>query len=207
MDGGIIPSSAEMKLTSLEALKHDDFVKKLIQYSSSILILLVMSLLGFAAYFNGIGMKIRLKSYNISVMRAIGAPISELRKRLLLNSIKIPLISSAIAYVMVKLAQLEMIIAHSIYVSIFDELHGDGFIVNGSPDYKPPLSETIQKNIMSFLDDNLFLDRVMWQANAEIPALMLLLILCAVTFILTIAALRKFKSNIAGDLSEGRTRQ
>ena len=71
-------------------------------------------------------------------------------------------------------------------------------------------SELIAENsggIDDFLHTTLFLDRLMWQANAEIPALILFAVLCAVTFLLTVIALRKFKSNIAGDLSEGRTRQ
>lgn len=212
MDGGIIPSSAKMTMSSLEIMKREDLIRKAVQYAGSFLILLVMSLLGFAAYFNGIGMKIRMKSYDISVIRAIGAPVSELRKRLLTSSIRIPVISSVLAYVMAKLTQLQMMAANSIYSSVFEYLYmgSDGnfsFGYNASPDYQQPLDEKISEDTLSFLKHNFFLDRVMWQVNVEIPALILLIILCAVTFILTVIALRKFKGNIAGDLSEGRTRQ
>lgn len=212
IDGGLIPSSAQMEFTSLERMKHDYQVQKATQYASVVLILIVMSLLGFAAYFNGIGMKIRLKSYNISVVRAIGTPVSEVRKRLLVNSVKIPIISTAVAYVGVKITQLLMKVSHSIYVSMFDSLYGTGngdynISFDGSADYKQPFDEILAKETMRALKNNFFLDRVMWQANAEIPALILLAVLCGVTFILTAIALKKFKSNIAGDLNEGRTRQ
>ena len=52
----------------------------------------------------------------------------------------------------------------------------------------------------------LFLDNVMWQVNAEIPTLILFAVICAVTFILTAAALKRFSGNISGDLNTGRTR-
>ncbi|MGN0684315.1 MAG: hypothetical protein ACI4JY_11615, partial [Oscillospiraceae bacterium] len=46
-----------------------------------------------------------------------------------------------------------------------------------------------------------------WQANLELPMIVLLLIFTAVTVFLTFAALRKFKGDIASDLNSGRTRQ
>ena len=47
----------------------------------------------------------------------------------------------------------------------------------------------------------------MWQVKPEIPALILFAVICAVTFILTAIALKRFKGNIAGDLNEGRKRR
>ena len=76
INGGLIPSEARMKLTSLEKLKHDNFINAITDFSGVILLLLLMCLLGFSAYFNAIGIKIRLKSYDISVMRAVGARIA-----------------------------------------------------------------------------------------------------------------------------------
>ena len=209
IDGSIFPSSAEMSLTSIATLKRDDFIKKALQYGGTFLILLVMSLLGFSAYFNGIGMKIRLKSYDISVMRAVGAPVSELRKRLLIGSIKIPLIASALAYGLSKAVQFATGKAYAHMFSLYEQL----FPIYESFDAIPqePLFDESTKeamtNMIHLLSKDFFLDNVMWEVKTELPALILLIILCTVTFILTAAALKKFKGNIAGDLSEGRTRQ
>ena len=57
------------------------------------------------------------------------------------------------------------------------------------------------------LQQNYFLDYCMWEVKLEIPALILFAVLCAVTFILTAMALKKFRRDIAFDLSSGRTRQ
>ena len=205
IDGGIFPSSAEMKLTSLAALKREKYIKKAIQYGGTTMILLVMSLLGFAAYFNGIGMKIRLKSYDISVLRAIGTPVSALRRKLILSSIKIPLIASSVAYGLARLVQFIMLDAQHRYDALCDELYydpiagGHMIVVGGEPlpgEYK-----------LKSLQQNYFLDYCMWEVKLEIPALILFAVLCAVTFILTAMALKKFRRDIAFDLSSGRTRQ
>lgn len=196
MDGGIIPSSAEMRLISLEAMKREEKIKKAQQYGASILILLVMSLLGFSAYFNGIGMKIRLKAYNISVMRAVGTRVSEIRRRLLLSSIKIPLAASSAAYGIVKAMQFAMKRAYQYYLDEYTEALKVGF------SYDSPLGQKL-----STMRNRFYLDDVMWKVNAEIPALILFAVICAVTFILTAAALKKFKRDIAFDLNSGRTRQ
>ncbi len=201
MDGGLIPSSAQMKMQSLAIMQHDYLVNQLIKYSSSIAILLVMSLLGFAAYFNGIGMKIRQKKYEISVLRAVGINLKQLKKKLLLESMKIPLISTIAAYVLIKLYQLscwlcwliEVWFAHTYYIN------------NTAP--PPDYIDAIFDVFMDIANNVFFEEGLMWQPNAEIPMLILFAVICVVTLLLTMAALRKFRSNIAGDLSEGRTRQ
>ena len=201
MDGGLIPSAAQMKMQSLEIMQHDYLVNQLIKYSSSIAILLVMSLLGFAAYFNGIGMKIRLKKYEISVLRAVGTNLKELKKKLLLKSMKIPLISTAAAYVLIKILQLSGWISCNIMIWY------EGNYMMNHPEPPPEFISNLHSLLLDFAREKLFVSGLMWQANAEIPMLILFAAICAVTFLLTIIALRKFKSNIAGDLSEGRTRQ
>ena len=207
IDGGIFPSSAEMKLTSLAALKREKYIKKAIQYGGTTMILLVMSLLGFSAYFNGIGMKIRLKSYDISVLRAIGTPVSALRRKLILSSIKIPLIASSVAYGLARLVQFIMLDAQHRYDALLDKLFLNP--VTGVYEYTStvgvePLPE---EYTLKSLQQNYFLDYCMWEVKLEIPALILFAVLCAVTFILTAMALKKFRRDIAFDLSSGRTRQ
>ena len=196
MDGGIIPYSAHMSVKAIAAMERDHAIQKALQYGSSLLILLVMSLLGFAAYFNGIGMKIRLRAYDISVMRAVGAPVSEVRRRLLLNSLKIPLIASALAYGIIKAMQLVMEKVYVRMLELTEQALASGESLDG------PLWSKIFALRRSF-----YLNDVMWQVNAEIPALILFAVICAVTFILTAIALKKFRGNIAGDLNEGRKRR
>ncbi len=187
LDGGTFPQSAEMKLTSLSKLKLDSFIDKAAKLAGTVLILAVMSLLGFSAYFNGIGLKIRQKAYELSVYRALGMPLSELRKRIFLDNVKIPVIASAVSYILVKAAQFVMEKGYGLLCAAYQS----------ELDISVPIGE---------LCNILFLDNIMWMVNAEIPTLILFVIICAVTFILTAAALKKFSVNIAGDLNSGRTR-
>lgn len=197
--GAPFPLSAEASVITLKELKHEIFVNRMKKLGSIVLVLVIMSLLGFAAYFNGIGMKIRAKKYEVSVIRAVGAPVSSIRKRLVLGSLKIPLIASALTYGMVRIEQYIMEKIGTWYVEMRLE-HG---YTSG------PKSEE-----MHILDDKLdaaqrlfFLNNGMWNPKAEIPTLILFAMLCAVTFILTAAALKKFKRDIAFDLNSERTRQ
>ena len=205
IDGGIIPSSAEMTVQFLAKLKRETAKERILSISGMILILVLMVLMGFAAYFNGIGMKIRAKSYEISVLRAVGTPVFSLRKRILLESIRIPVIASAMSYGLVKLVQLIMGKVNLYMVEFYDhKLQVDGGIIITITGEE---SRTDWENAaINFLQDKVFIHKGMWMVNAEIPALILFAAICAVTFILTAIALRKFRGNIAGDLNEGRKR-
>lgn len=187
LDGGIFPMSAEMKVISLAEEKLNAFIDRAAKSAGIALILVLMSLLGFAAYFNGIGLKIRQKSYEISVFRALGMPLTELRKRIFLDSVKIPLIASTIAYILVKAIQLIMERGYTKLVAFYEEGVGEATRINA-------------------IRHSLYLDNEMWQVNAEISALILFAIISIVTFILTAAALKKFSGDIAGDLNSGRER-
>ena len=202
MNGSIIPLSAEMTMQSLTKMKWDAVKNKILNVSGMILTLTLMALMGFAAYFNGIGMKIRARSYEVSVLRAVGTPVAKLRKRLMINSIKIPVIASTVSYGMVKFVQLFMSKVYDYFLQHFLFLNhqngGDGGELGNGIDYQSDLGD--------FLAEHIFMDRNMWQVNAEIPALILFAVICTVTFILTAIALKKFRGNIAGDLNDGRTR-
>ena len=201
MNGGIIPPSAEMTLASLARMKRKVFIEKAISVSGMLFILVLMALMGFAAYFNGIGVKIREKSYEISVLRAVGTPVSALRKRLLLGSIKIPVIATAIAYCVMKAFQF---VLGGVVQHVYDYW-------DANLQYGINLSELKYDSdfVNWFLESdlNMFLEKGMWMVKTELPFLILCAVICAVTFILTAVALKKFKGNIAGDLNEGRKRR
>lgn len=152
LDGGIFPQSAEMRVKSLSEEKWNTFIDRAAKFAGAALILAVMSLLGFAAYFNGIEHKIRQKSYQISVFRAMGMPLSELRRRIFLDSVKIPVIASVTAYVLVKAMQFIMEKGYESLCAVYE----------GEASITVPLDT---------LRNTLFLDNVMWQVNAEIPTL------------------------------------
>ena len=212
--GAPFPLSAEASVTTLKELKHVIFVNRMKKLSRIALAIVIMSLLGFAAYFNGIGVKIRAKKYEISVMRAVGTPVAAIRKRLLLSSLKIPLIASAISYGIVRAAQLVMNklaewFTEQVYV--WQDLQREAFrdskyatVSESLEIYKE--ADALWKKL-STVKNSFFLDNGMWYPKAEIPTLILFAVLCAVTFILTAIALKKFKGNIAGDLNEGRKRR
>lgn len=227
IDGGIFPLSSEMRLTSLGQLRHENFVKRAEQYGGIVLVFATMSLLGFSAYFNGIGMKIRVKSYEISVMRAIGTPVSAIRKKLALASMKIPLIASAAAYGLVKLTQFAMSCAYAWFLNTMEAAQTAGdeiyfkwqaivmadteqYFFGGKGDllYREMMAEVdaIESKALT-VSRNMLFYKVMWQPKSEIPMLVIAVILCAVTFVLTALALKKFKRDIAFDLNSGRTRQ
>lgn len=190
IDGSIFPSSAQMQFQSLSQMKRSNVIDSIVRYSGVTLILLLTSLLGFSGYFNGIGLKISQKKYEISVFRAVGTPMSDIRKRIFLDSIKIPAAASVLSYGLVKLTQLIMKLAYLRVISPHENM-----------------SSEEKKSMISSHIRIFFLDNVMWQVNAEIPSLILLVVLCIVTFILTAAALRKFKGNITDDMNIGRTRE
>lgn len=215
--GAPFPLSAEASVISLRELKHEIFVNRMRKLGSIVMILVIMSLLGFSAYFNGIGMKIRAKKYEVSVMRAVGTPVSAIRKRLMLGSLKIPLIASAISYGMVRVAQLvmgklgawfmeQMEVRQEMERQVIAQIHFLGEIsVSESQELYAEVYALRDK--MSMVRRLFFLDNGMWNPKAEIPAIIVFAVICAVTFILTAAALKKFKRDIAFDLNSGRTRQ
>lgn len=187
LGGGVFPQSAEMQLISLSEKKLESALDKAMKFAGTALILVVMTLLGFAAYFNGIGLKIRQKSYQISVFRAIGMPLRELRRRIFLQSVKIPIISSATAYALLKILQFIMEKSYNRLCMVYQ-------------------GEASALGFENKLRSALFLDNVMWQVNIEIPMLILFVLICTITFILTGAALKKFNADIAGNLkTEGRS--
>lgn len=184
LHGSPFPTEAKMKLISVKQLKAEALLRRLKNSAGVILTLIFMSILGFSAYFNGISMKIRQKSYEISILRAQGAAVSKLKKILLFESLKIPFSAALFAYAALKFAQRS---ANSL-ANKWDSLWtaGDEFVMK--------LSETI------FMSNN------WWQTAPEIPVLIFLALFTAVTFILTVCSLNKFGKNIADDLNAGRKR-
>lgn len=185
LHGNPFPSEAKMKLISIKQLKTEAILRRLKNGAVMILTLAVMTLLGFSAYFNGISMKIRRKSYEISVLRAQGAAISKIKKVLMTRSILIPFSAVVFSYIVLKFFQFS---ANSL-ADKWDALYTSG------DEYVMKLSKTI------FMRNN------WWQANVEIPILVFLAFFTTITFIITRISLNKFKGNIAGDLNEGRKRR
>ena len=103
LESSLIPMGAGFECDSYTVRTHNKLISDISQFSSMALIVFLMSLLGFSAYFNGIGMKIRLKEYQISVLRAIGTPLKRLKSKLIIQSLKIPFTASAIAFVIIKM--------------------------------------------------------------------------------------------------------
>lgn len=185
MDGSVIPSSAQMELISRKILKRELVIERVKKSSAVIVTLIMMSLLGFSAYFNGIGIKIRNRAFEISVLRAVGTPIKGLRKTLIANSVKIPLISFAIGYAALKIIQT----AADNMANKWDMLWSSG-------------SKFVRE-----LDETGLMRNNWWQANLEFPIIILLLVFIMVTVLLTLIALKKFQKDIARDLNSGRTKQ
>lgn len=214
--GSPFPLSAEVSVKSLKEIKHDIFINRMTKIGIVALILLAMLLLGFSAYFNGIGMKIRAKKYEASVLRAVGAPVSAIRKRLMLGSLKIPLIASALSYVFLRAEQFVMGKLGAWYIeqawahqdmshAVFQSISGLNLSKVEQAEYYKDVNA--HAALIRQIKIKFFLNFGMWEPKAEIPCLILFVILSAATFILTALALKKWGRNIANDLNEGRTRQ
>lgn len=203
--GAPFPLSAEASVIRLKDLKHKVFVDTMRKAGSIVLIFAIMCTLGFSAYFNGIGMKIRTKKYEISVARAVGAPVSAIRKRLMIGSLKIPLTASVISYGLLRIWQFVTKILAVWYTEQFPiilEMHNDGYNDPALYAQAEALSDKIET-----VRHHFFLDYFMWEPSALLPTIILFAALCVITFAITAAALKKFRRDIAFDLGEERTRQ
>lgn len=209
--GSDLPLGTGFTLESYSRRRKELFLQNAGFLGSMGALILLMSLLGFAAYFNGIGLKIRLKEYQISIMRAVGSPIKRLRRRLTLDSIRIPLRAGAAAYVMIKAVQKIMLGAYNRTVEL-DEKSKEVFaaLCDASTDSERDrlsweCNEIQQQGID--LGRKYMTDLELWFMNAVIPTLTIFAVMCFVTVLLTRRSFRMFTPDIAGALARGRKRR
>lgn len=195
IDSSLIPANAAMTLVSYSQLKHDQFIKKATEYGGIVLLIVLMALLGFSAYFNGIIMKIRLKSYQISVLRAIGTDMKRIRRGFFVDNLKIPLFSGAISFIFMKLIQAisyggyQKLLAY--YYEIIEKMGG--------------LVYTVTDDAIKELKIRYFIEKLFWVVPLEIPLLIVLGVMCCLTLLLTILALKKStKAAITSTLNQRR---
>ena len=205
IDGSLIPMSANMEMLSYSQQKKDVLINKLMQYGTVVLIMILMSLLGFAAYFNGIGMKIRLKEYQISLMRAVGTPLKKLRRRLMLDSIRIPLFAAVFSFGGIKLIQQLTYNAYNKGLELEKLLMQIPEGVD-SPEQIMNYQQGITRQINS-LNDTYFIDREPWVVSMIVPVIIVFAVMCIVTILLTRKSFRMFTPDIAGALARGRKRR
>lgn len=198
--GSKLPVGSGLEVLSLEQQRHEIFVRNAEQYVSMGLLVLLMSLLGFAAYFNGIGMKIRLKEYQISVMRAIGSPVKKLRRKMTLDSIKIPVTAAAAAYGLMRLTQFVMYSANDKVNSLFEQISMS--VNEGDFSKVEELEDSIH-----LIEQRFMTGTQMWYVSAIIPTLTIFAVMCIVTILLTRKSFRMFTPDIAGALARGRKRR
>ena len=172
----------------------------------------IMSLLGFAAYFNGIGMKIRLKEYEISVLRAVGTPLKLIRKKLLIDGVKIPLIAAGAALALIKGLQILTSKVYDTYINSFWAFNSKQLDALGQDDGGFAL-ESLQVEEMQLdsyrdkLHYNFFLDDELWKVNPVIPIIIIFAVMSIITILLTRKSFRRFTPDIASSLAKGRKRQ
>ncbi len=215
--GKLLPMNTGLRVKSLEKQKHDIFVQNASLYGSLGLLILVMSLLGFAAYFNGIGMKIRMKEYQISVMRAIGTPLKKLRRRLMLDSVRIPIFAGSIAYGLIRITQSVMLHAHDKAEGIIHDIAEKAAVFRQAHEQGTPGYDELYNQFYSDynatqrqagrLQHYYMTDLQMWFNNVLIPTLIICAVMCMVTILLTRKSVGGFGSNIAYSISKGRKRR
>lgn len=192
IDGGLIPAEAGMNLTSYTEIKRRERIDAAMEYGGMTLLVILMSLLGFSAYFNGIGLKIKAKQYNIAVLRAIGTPVSCIRRKMIVDNLKLPLIASVIAGI-------GIVVVQTITESAYKQL-----ILLNSLEFSDD-EDNYQKIIK--LIDTYFLENQLWVVPIVNPLIILAAVMCLVTIILTLLSLGKLNLNIADSLNMGRERK
>ncbi len=213
--GKLLPMGTGFTVKSLKQAKHDIFVQNATVYGSIVLLIFILSLLGFSAYFNGIGMKIRMKEYQISIMRAIGTPLKKLRRRLMFDSIRIPILAGSIAYGLTRLMQFIMHSAQDHAVKLYELSMSTAEKVSGLMDngqYTPAATDMMNKanniQLQAANTEKYFLTgKQMWFVNALIPTIIVFAVMCMITILLTRRSVGGFGSNIAYSISKGRKRR
>ena len=207
-----LPLGTGLQKTSYSAEKHKLFLQNATQIGSMALLISVMSLLGFAAYFNGIGMKIRLKEYQISVMRAVGTPLKKLRRRLMLDSIRIPVAASVFTFGGIKLMQKIMKNAYNDQRSLWQESRDMAEKYRPFFQVESMFNEFVQKmneynERMSRIGVDYLLGNQMWFIRFVIPLAIVFGVMCIITIFLTRKSCKMFTPDIASSLAKGRKRQ
>lgn len=192
IDGGLIPANCGAKLISYKELKHREFLENAVEHGGLIMLFTLMSLLGFSAYFSGIGIKIRQRSYEISALRAVGTPLKRIRAKLLADGLAIPAIAALVSGGGIFAVQK---ITENAYKKLSLMFTPEYFVMENS--------EELQAQII----EKFFLEKQIWSVSLIKPLLIILAVMCVVTVILTLISLKRFKRNIVDGLGEGRTKQ
>ena len=180
IDGGLIPMTSGMVLTSYSQLKSERIISKATSYGGTVMIIVIMSLLGFAAYWGGIDMKIR---------------------------IKIPMISSVVAFIIVRIIQQITSKVYDIYINAFWEFN-NRFIEADAESQERMIGEYFTVDAYrDKLHYNFFLDDELWKVNPVIPLMIIFAVMCIITILLTQKSFKRFTHDIASSLSKGRKRQ
>ncbi len=198
--GDKLPLGTGFEVFSLRQQQKQIFRQNAQMYISIGLVILLMSLLGFAAYFNGIGMKIRMKEYQLSIMRAVGTPLKHLRRRLTLDSIRIPVVSAVTAYGSMRLVQQLMLHAHDKYELLNTQAADQA--AQGNLDRYHELFDKATQISQKYL-----VGSQMWYVSALLPTLVVFSVMCLVTILLTRRSFKMFTPNIAYSISKGRKRR
>ena len=182
-----------MSRTNLGEMKRQEAIDKFNRMSGTLATVLIMSLLGFAAYFSCIGLKIRMKSYEISVLRALGTPLSRIRRKLFISNLRIPVISTAVAGLAAYGVQL---FTSRMYdkVDIMKEQ-----LESGIADF--------DESAASDIINNCFLNDEFWMVPLIKPLVIIFIAISIITVILTVLSTKKFTSEISVQLNEERKRQ
>ena len=193
IDGGLVPPAAGMTRTNLGEMKRQETIDKFNRMSGTLATVLIMSLLGFAAYFSCIGLKIRMKSYEISVLRALGTPLSRIRRKLFISNLRIPVIATAFAGL---------------------AAYGVQLFTNRMYDKVDIMKEQLESGIADFdesaasdIINNCFLNDEFWMVPLIKPLVIIFIAISIITVILTVLSTKKFTSEISVQLNEERKRQ
>ena len=147
-----------------------------------------------------INMLMAIREYQLNIMRAVGTPVKRLRRRLTLDSIKIPVFSAVTAYGLMRLLQQLMLHAHDKSELLTTQAADQA--AQGNLDRYHELFDKATEIGQRYL-----VGSQMWYVNALMPTLIVFSVMCIVTILLTRRSFKMFTPNIAYAISKGRKRR
>ena len=198
VDGGKIPKTAEMSFTSREKIRHDEFMKKMTEVGGIIVVVITMLIIGLAAYFGSIGLKIRNKAYEISVLRLLGESAVKIKTHIIMSVIWIPFAACLLAGGTTKLVQKKVLSDYDLYIKKY---HSVALNI-GSIEQQ----ETLDKEAEEF-SRNHFLPACLWDAHISKILLYIFIFVFAASVIGVFMALKKYRLKIIENVNKERKRE
>lgn len=173
-----LPAESMMHITS-RFMIHEKYIKASINAYTTIAFLFVLLLcIHIVGYCNVWKLKLQTRSDRIAILRSMGLSRRKLQMHLSLQTLKIPVISTAVAAVFVVVFQKFMAHQYDTYQAMYDLAYADG--------WSPELFGKADQFAQTFL-----LDAGLWMPSWELPLTLLAVVVCGFSIVSVLILLRQ----------------